>query len=66
MIMHDIEMLAAWFLLIKAGMILTMLLPRITPESRGREVNHDACERIPAHQGLHEQAGSMILIEKEA
>jgi hypothetical protein len=64
--MHDIEFLAVWFVLVIAGMIFTMLMPRIVSESRGREVNQDASERIPAHQGLHERAGTMILIGKEA
>ena len=47
-------------------MILTILMPRIVSESRGSEVNQDACERIPAHQVADERVGSMILIEKEA
>lgn len=64
--MHDIEMLAIWFACVIAGMILTILMPRIVSESRGIGVNQDEYERIPTHQGLHEEAGPMILIEKEA
>jgi hypothetical protein len=64
--MHDIEMLAIWFAFVIAGMILTILMPRIVSESRGSEVVQGACERIPGHQGLHDGAGPMILIEKEA
>lgn len=64
--MHEIEILATWFSLIIAGMILTMLMPRIVPESRGREVTQDACECIPAHQWGHKREASMILSEKEA
>lgn len=64
--MHDIAVLAIWFSLVIAGMILTMLMPRIVSESHGSEVTQDQYERIPAHHGLHERAGSMILIGKEA
>lgn len=64
--MHDIEILAIWFSFVITGMILTMLLPRLVPESRGKEVNQDACERIPAHQAADEWRGSMILIGKKA
>lgn len=66
MIMHGIDMLAAWFSLIIAGMILIMLMLRIVSESRGSEVNQDVCERIPAHQVVGDRMGSTILIEKEA
>lgn len=62
--MHDIEMLAIWFAFVIAGMILTILMPRIVLESRSIGANQD--ERIPTHQRLHEGAGPMILIEKEA
>jgi hypothetical protein len=62
--MHDIEMLAIWFAFVIAGMILTILMPRIVLESRGIGANQD--ERIPTHQRLHEGSGPMILIEKEA
>lgn len=62
--MHDIEMLAVWFVFVIAGMILAMLMPRIVSESRDSEVNQDACERIPAHQMVDERVGSMILIGK--
>lgn len=64
--MHDIEILAIWFSSVIGGMILTMLMPRIFSRSRGSGVNQDECERILAHQELHEGAGSMTLIEKEA
>jgi len=63
--MHDIEMLAVWFSFVIAGMILTILMPRIVSESRGSEVNQDEYERIPAHQVADERVGSMILIGKE-
>ena len=54
--MHDIEMLAIWFSSVIAGMILTMLMPRIVSEARSSGANQDACERIPAHHELHERA----------
>ena len=57
--MHDFEMLAIWFSSILVGMILTILMPRIVSESRGSQVTQDACERIPAHRGVHERAGSI-------
>lgn len=57
--MHDIEMLAIWFSSVFAGVILTMLMPRIASEPRGSEVTQDECERIPAHQRVHERAGSI-------
>lgn len=63
--MHDVEMLAIWFSLIIAGMILTMLLPRFVPESRDKKINQDACERIPVHQAVDKWRGAMILIGKE-
>jgi hypothetical protein len=64
--MHDIAILAIWFSFVIAGMILTMLMPRVVSELHGSEVSQAQYERIPAHHGLHERAGSMILIEKEA
>lgn len=64
--MHDIELLVLWFSSIISGMILTLLVPRMVSESRGSEVSQAECERIPAHQGVHDRAGSMILIRKEA
>jgi hypothetical protein len=64
--MHDIEMLAVWFALVIAGMILTILMPRIVSESHGSAVDQEKPQRISAHQGSHERAGSMILIGKEA
>jgi hypothetical protein len=64
--MHDIDMLAIWFASVIAGMILTMLLPRIVSESRGSGVTQDEGERLPIQHGVHERAGAMILIEKEA
>ncbi len=63
--MHDIEMLAVWFSSVITGVILTMLIPRIVSESRGSEITQDACERIPAHQGVHKREGSIILTGKE-
>ena len=66
MIMHDIEIVAIWFALVTSGMILTMLMPWFVSETHGSDVNHVERERIPAHQGLGERAGSMSLIEIEA
>ncbi|OQW37590.1 MAG: hypothetical protein A4E19_12990 [Nitrospira sp. SG-bin1] len=63
--MHDIEILAVWFALVIAGMILTILMPRIVSESHGSGADQEEPQRISAHQGSHERVGSMILIGKE-
>jgi hypothetical protein len=64
--MHEHELVAIWFLSVSMGVFLTMLMPRMVSESRGGEVNQDACKRIPAHQVVDERMGSTILIGKEA
>ena len=64
--MHDIEMLAVWFFSVIAGMVFTMVMPRIVSRSGGSEVTQEACQAISAHHGVEERASSMILIRKEA
>ena len=63
--MHDFEIVVIWFSLVIAGMILTMLMPWIVSEPRGGEIAQDECVRIPAYQGLHERASTMIPIGTE-
>jgi hypothetical protein len=65
-IMHESEMLAGWFLMIIAGMIVTMLMSWMIFESRRSEVNQGECERFPPHQGLDERVGSIAPIAIEA
>lgn len=64
--MHDFEIVIIWFYLISAGMILTMLMPRIASESRGNGAAHDACERISSHQRVCKPVSSMVPIASEA
>ena len=45
--MHDMESSVIWFALVIAGMTLTMLMPRITWESRGSKVTQDNYEEAP-------------------
>lgn len=59
--MHDIEIVVIWFLSVNAGMLLTLLMPRIVSEPRGCEVIEVECEHIPAPQGVHKQEGLMVL-----
>jgi hypothetical protein len=65
-IMHEIELLTIWFSSVYTGMILTMLMPRMVSALSGDEGTQDGYERLPAHQRVHERAGSMIPIGKEA
>ncbi len=62
--MHDFEILAIWFSSVIAGMVLTMLMPRIVSESSSSGVTQEEREGMPAHQELDERVGSMILIGK--
>lgn len=64
--MYEMAISVIWFGSVIVGMILTMLMSRIISESHGSGVKEDECERIPAHQVVHEQAELMILIGKEA
>ncbi len=64
--MHDAETLTVWFSFAIAGMILTIVMIRGVSESLGSGVTQGESEGFPTHQGLHERASSMILIEKEA
>jgi hypothetical protein len=64
--MHNVESAVIWFSSVIAGMILTILMPRIVSEPCGRAVTRGKYERIPSYQGVPEWVGAMILIEKEA
>lgn len=59
--MHDIEIVVIWFLSVNAGMLLTLLMPRIVSEPCGCEVIQVEFEQIPAPQGVHKQEGLMVL-----
>jgi hypothetical protein len=54
--MHDIEIVVIWFLSVNAGMLLTLLMPRIVSEPRSYEVTHDEYEGIHACEELQERA----------
>jgi hypothetical protein len=54
--MHDIEVVVIWFFLVNAGMLLTLLMPRIVSEPRSCEVTHDEYEGIHACEELQERA----------
>ena len=54
--MHDIEVVVIWFFLVNAGMLLTLLMPRIVSEPRGCKVTQVESERILAREELHERA----------
>ena len=54
--MHDIEIVVIWFFLVNAGMLLTLLMPRIVSEPRGCKVTQVESERILAREELHERA----------
>jgi len=64
--MHEFEIVAIWFSLVIAVMILIMLMPWIVSEPRGGEVTQDEWLRIPAYQRLHEWAGARAPIVTEA
>jgi len=54
--MHDIEIVVIWFLSVNAGMLLTLLMPRIFSGPRSCEVTHDEYEGIHACEELQERA----------
>jgi len=60
--MHDMESSVIWFAYIIAGVILTMLLPRLVsvPSRRGR--THHEWKDMPVRGELDEQLGSMVMI----
>jgi hypothetical protein len=64
--MHVFAIVVVWFYLIVAGIILTMLMPRIASESRSCEVVRDTCERTSSHQMVRKPAGSMVQMVSEA
>jgi hypothetical protein len=54
--MHDIKTVAIWFLLVNAGMILTMLLPWMALKSRHSEAKQVKRKPIPTDNRLHQRA----------
>jgi hypothetical protein len=64
--MHDIEIVVIWFFLVNAGMILTLLIPRMVSKSCSREINHDNCDRISVRHGVPELASSLAFLDKAA
>lgn len=58
-------MLAIWLSSVFAGVILTMLMPRIVSESCGRGVTREQCGHTPASHELLKREEAMDLIEKE-
>lgn len=61
--MDDMTSVMIWCASVIVGMILTLLLPRIFPDSRSSEVNQEGTKPIVADERLDELAGSMILGE---
>ena len=54
--MHDIEVEVIWFFLVNAGMLLTLLMPRMVSDSRSCEVAQVECEQIPVQEEFYERA----------
>jgi hypothetical protein len=54
--MHDIELIVIWFSSVIGGAILTMLIPRMVPESHLSDITQGTCK----------QKGSMVLIGNES
>jgi hypothetical protein len=51
-IMHEVAILAIWFSFTIAGMILTILMPHIFPDSPGKNGEQDQLVRVSSEDGL--------------
>jgi hypothetical protein len=64
--MHEVAVLAIWFGLNIAVMMLTMLLPHIFADSPGSGRKQDRLVRVHSGEGIREERAAMVQIGKAA
>ncbi len=69
-VMAESAIVVIWFASIIAGMVLTMLMPKIFAESPANEVRQGEAAHAPSLEMLHvkvlqERKASMVLVEEE-
>ncbi len=70
-VMDHVAILVIWFSSVIAGMLLTMLLPRIFPEPHGNGVYQGEVAQVPSKEMTHLEVSqgrraSMVLVEEKA
>ncbi len=62
--MHDIELVAIWFLSVIAGVTMTMLLPQLVSPPSSRERTHQEWKDVPARDESAEHRGPLVRMGK--